>query len=247
MGIPAAIRTHWLAGFATICASIMPARAVLAPPAEAVVDCRGAAGMAEREAGLPTGLLLAIGKIESGRANPATGEIDPWPFTTNLRGAGRVFASSQEAVAWVEAQQAVGSRAIDVGCFQVDLQFHPSAFATLQEAFDPLSNARYAARFLTELHARTGSWPEAVALYHSAEPSLGLFYRSQVFAAWGSGGAGFDRPPVAKIAFADRVTVRLSARAAAVRIELPQWANAGGRAPQLTRRPGLPPVFTPSR
>jgi Transglycosylase SLT domain len=241
------MRKHWLAGLAAICVSIMPAPAVVAQRLDSVVDCRSAAGIAERDAGLPPGLLLAIGQIESGRPNLATGGIDPWPFTTNLRGAGHVFSSAQEAIAWVETQQAVGSRMIDVGCFQVDLQFHPSAFASLTKAFDPLSNARYAARFLTELHARTGSWPEAVALYHSAEPSLGLAYRSQVFAAWGSGGVSFNRPPRAVIALADRVTVRLSAQAAAVRIELPHWASSDGRVPQATRQPGLPPVFTPSR
>jgi soluble lytic murein transglycosylase-like protein len=212
------MRPHWLAALASVCASAMAVPAVLAQRADGLVDCRGAAGIAEREAGLPPGLLLAIGQIESGRANPATGALDPWPFTTNLRGAGHVFASSGEAVAWVEAQQTAGNRTIDVGCFQVDLQFHPSAFASLTEAFDPVANARYAARFLTELHARTGSWPEAVALYHSADPSLGLAYRSQVFAAWGNGGVGFDRPPMARLAFADRVAVRLSAQAAAVRI-----------------------------
>ena len=144
------------------------------------------------------------------------------------------------------AQQAVGNRPIDVGCFQVDLQFHPAAFASLTEAFAPTSNARYAARFLNELHARTGSWAQAVALYHSAEPSLGLVYRSQVFAAWG-GAAAFDRPGGGNLALADRVAVRLSAQAAAVRIVLPSWATASGHLPAASRQAGLPPVFTPSR
>lgn len=219
----------------------------MAQPTNTAADCRSAAGEAEREAGLPPGLLLAIGQVESGRVDPLTGRNDPWPWTTNLHGSGHVFASAQEAVAWVAAQQAVGNRPIDVGCFQVDLQFHPTAFASLTQAFEPASNARYAARFLNELYARTGSWPQAVSLYHSAEPSLGLVYRSQVFAAWGAGGATFDRSGGSSPAFVDRIAVRLSAQAAAVRIVVPAWATASDRFPEPTRQPGLPPVFTPSR
>lgn len=238
---------RWVARLGAVCALIMLASAVLAQPAPGVIDCRSAAAAAEREAALPPGLLLAIGQVESGRADPDTGRIDPWPWTTNLRGDGHFFASAREAIAWVAAQQAAGYRPIDVGCFQVDLQFHPSAFASLTEAFAPTSNARYAARFLNELHARTGSWPQAVALYHSAEPSLGLAYRSQVFAAWGGGGATFNRPGGGYLAFTDRVAVRLSAQAAAVRIVLPGWATARGGVPEAVRQPGLPPVFTPGR
>jgi hypothetical protein len=241
------MRMHWLAGFGAVCAAIMLAQAVLAQPAPAVVDCRAAAAAAEREAALPSGLLLAIGQVESGRVTPATGRVDPWPWTTNLQGSGHFFASAPEAIAWVLAQQAVGNRLIDVGCFQVDLQFHPAAFASLTEAFAPTSNARYAARFLNELYARTGSWAQAVALYHSAEPSLGLAYRSQVFAAWGGGGAAFDRPGRGNLVMADRVAVRLSALAAAVRIELPSWATTSGPVSAAGRPPGLPQVFTPSR
>ena len=238
---------HWFAGLASVCALMLLVPAAAEQPSDAVADCRSAAGVAEREAGLPPGLLLAIGKVESGRANPLTGRIDPWPWTTNLRGDGHFFTSAQEAVAWVAAQQIAGDRMIDVGCFQVDLQFHPSAFASLLEAFEPMANARYAARFLNELHVRTGSWPQAVALYHSAEPSLWMAYRSQVFAAWGDGGATLGRAGGNTLAFVDRVAVRLSAQAAAVRIVLPGWASAGGRPSDTARQAGLPPVFTPSR
>ena len=35
-------------------------------------------------------------------------------------------------------------KVIDVGCFQVDLFYHPYAFTSLEEAFDPDANARAA-------------------------------------------------------------------------------------------------------
>jgi hypothetical protein len=75
-------------------------------------------------------------------------------------------------------------RLIDVGCLQVNLHYHPQAFASLEEAFDPPANARYAAQFLTRLHQGTRNWEQAAARYHSSTPELGDAYRLKVLAAW---------------------------------------------------------------
>jgi hypothetical protein len=146
--------------------------------------CREQAAIAERAAGVPEGLLLAIGKRESGRFDTQTGGVLPWPWAVNREGEGRIFESREEAIAYVTAAQRQGSRSIDVGCFQINLKYHPIAFASLDEAFDPARNAAYAARFLTMLHDREGSWETAVADYHSGTPLLGVPYREAVFATW---------------------------------------------------------------
>jgi len=239
------VRAYWLAWLL----GYLLATTALAQPTpgdvtDAATACAAAAASAEQVAKLPAGLLLAIGQVESGRLDPPSLRIEPWPWTANHAGAGHYFASAQEAVSWAAAQLALGVRSIDVGCFQVNLQFHPNAFASLPEAFDPASNARYAAGFLRQLYGQTGSWPIAVALYHSADPLLGSIYRSQVFAAWGGGGAQFDMPPSVSAGRIDRVAVRLSARAAAVRVEWPGWASARSQQPAV--RPGVPKVFTPA-
>ena len=106
-------------------------------PAPPITDCRSAAQAFEQSADLPPGLLLAIGQVESGRTDPITGRTDPWPWSTNHAGEGHYFASAQEAIAWTAVQLATGNRSIDVGCFQVNLYYHPDAFASLAEAFDP--------------------------------------------------------------------------------------------------------------
>jgi hypothetical protein len=142
--------------------------------------CRTAGLQAERDLHLPPGLLLAIGQVESGRFDPATGRVAAWPWTINANGAGRTFEGKAEAVTSTRALQAGGVASIDVGCFQVNLFHHPRAFASVEEAFDPAANAVYAARFLSALHARTGSWEDAVAAYHSAEPVRGAAYRDRV-------------------------------------------------------------------
>jgi hypothetical protein len=153
------------------------------PPPDPGERCRAAIRLAERAAGIPLQLMAAIGRVESGRPGP-DGRINPWPWSINVEGVGHVFETKPQAIAAVRALQARGIRSIDVGCMQVNLQQHPDAFASLEAAFDPAINAAYAARFLTELRAQSGSWEEAAGLYHSATPALKAGYRHKVMAAW---------------------------------------------------------------
>ena len=57
-------------------ASIAGARAQTSAPSPSTL-CRAAIAAAEREYGLPAGLLAAIGRVESGRRDPETGERGP--------------------------------------------------------------------------------------------------------------------------------------------------------------------------
>jgi hypothetical protein len=67
---------------------------------------------------------------------------------------------------------------------QINLRYHPNAFVTLEQAFEPQANVTYAARFLTQLFGQSGSWTKAAALYHSATPELGADYQRRVLAVW---------------------------------------------------------------
>lgn len=150
-------------------------------------SCLGAAATVETEWKLPLGMLAAIGRVESGRQNPLTKRVEPWPWTINSAGTDRYHANLQDALADVTREQAAGVRSLDVGCFQINLMYHPTAFASLEEAFDPLANARYAARFLTMLRSDAGSWDLAIARYHSAVSDIGEPYRQRVMATWQGG------------------------------------------------------------
>jgi hypothetical protein len=145
--------------------------------------CRRAVQQAEIGSGLPQGLLEAIARVESGRVDPVTGRMHPWPWTIDAEGQGSFFSTKAEAIAFTRQLQARGIQSIDVGCLQVNLMNHPDAFPSLDEAFDPDANARYAVRFLTQLRQKTGSWDAAAAWYHSASPDLGNPYREKVVAA----------------------------------------------------------------
>jgi hypothetical protein len=152
--------------------------------------CYGAIAAAEALTHIPDAFLSAIGRVESGRVVSGTGTVAPWPWTINAAGVGHFYATKAEAVSAVYQFQAQGVRSLDVGCLQVNLFYHPEAFASVDQAFDPAANAAYAARFLLSLHAQTGSWPRAAAAYHSSTPLLGQSYQQKVLAAW----AEPDRP-----------------------------------------------------
>lgn len=166
--------------------------------------CESAIAAAQAAAGLPSGLLAALGRVESGRLDPQTGTVRPWPWTINVAGQGFFFPSKTTAVAAVRELQADGIRSIDVGCLQVNLMYHPAAFASLEQAFDPAANARYAARFLNALYYRSRDWTQAIGEYHSETPTLGAAYRTRVLARWhppaGTEPAGYaDFAPVTAI------------------------------------------------
>jgi hypothetical protein len=188
--------------------------------------CRPALVAGEVRHGIPSGLLQAIGIVESGRRNEATGRREPWPWAINAEGEPHFFETKQQAVAWVRQAQARGMQSIDVGCAQINLMHHPTAFGSLEQAFDPASNADYAARFLQELRNTTagGNWMTAVGQYHSQTPELAEPYRQQVQAAMAQQPAG-PRPaiastlnPVAPFAPAGPIRVAVGARPEPARI-----------------------------
>jgi hypothetical protein len=148
------------------------------------LTCRAAIAAAEQAGGIPQQLMSAIGRVESGRPDPATGIVAPWPWTINVEGQGSFFDTKAQAIEAVRAAQAQGKSSIDVGCMQVNLMHHPDAFPSLEAAFDPMVNAAYAAKFLNELHAQTGDWARAAAMYHSATPDIGAAYERKVLAVW---------------------------------------------------------------
>jgi hypothetical protein len=164
--------------------------AIFVPTAQAVAAapdfrlCQAAAQQAESAARIPDEFLAAIARVESGRVDPSSGALVAWPWTIDVGGSGTFFDSKEQAIAAVKALQARGVTSIDVGCLQVNLALHPDAFASLEQAFDPATNARFAAGFLRSLFAQTGSWPLAAAAYHSQTPTLGAAYQQRVLAAW---------------------------------------------------------------
>lgn len=154
--------------FGVLAAGLIP---LLGLPAQAQqIGCPEALEAAALRYGVPTDLMLAVGRVESGLS----------PFAVNAAGISHFAADSASAIAFVESQRSAGIQSIDVGCGQVNLAWHPDAFTDLETAFDPEENAAYAAAFLSSLHERTGNWRQAAARYHSATPTLQTAYLARI-------------------------------------------------------------------
>ena len=132
---------------------------------------------------IPLGLLTAISFVEAGRPG-ADGKVVAWPWTTNVGGESHYYDTKEQAVAETQKLLSEGARSIDVGCMQINLRYHPTAFKSLDEAFDPATNVAYATKFLKSLHDLQGSWPKAIERYHSAAENQKADYREKVMAFW---------------------------------------------------------------
>lgn len=193
--------------------------------------CAEAARSAEQRRGLPTGLLAAIGSIESGGWS--------WSVNGNDGMSGRRFANAEDAMRYTEGLLGAGLRTIDLGCFQVDLRYHPDAFPRWQDAFDGDANADAAAGILNRLHAQTGDWPRAVALYHSADLQRGQSYLQAVMTAW-------NGSPILPREVADTSPHEIELRPIIIPVAVwgPTTILSGGNS-RRHRGAGLPRIITP--
>jgi len=146
--------------------------------------CERATVSAEMAQRLPRAVLFSVSMVESGRFNKTTRKTRPWPWTINAAGQSYYFNSKSDAVAATRHLLKQGVRSIDVGCMQINLRYHPNAFKNLETAFDPATNVAYSAEFLKKLYARTKSWPDAIAAYHSQSKTRSRPYFARVINVW---------------------------------------------------------------
>ena len=140
------------------------AASVSAQPDPAEI-CDQAALRISEETQVPLDVLRAITRTETGRQRRNT--LQPWPWTVNMEGTGVWFDTEDQARVYVFEHFKNGARSFDVGCFQINYKWHSQAFNSIDEMFDPVINARYAANFLAQLHGELGTWDKAAGAYHS--------------------------------------------------------------------------------
>jgi len=147
------------------CLAVGLAAAPLGAARDPAAMCDDAAVQAAADSGVPLSVLLAITRVETGRAQGGT--LTPWPWTINQAGTGHWFDTAAEATRAAEAALAEGRGNLDIGCFQLNHHWHGAAFASLDQMFDPQTNAGYAAAFLSDLYREKADWTAAVGAYHS--------------------------------------------------------------------------------
>ena len=138
------------AAFALILASAITSARAATPTPQAfdsgATSCAEPIAIAEKLTHMPDQLLRSVALAESGKWDPVNRAKIAWPWTVTSGNDGRYFPTKAEAIAWVKTLRARGVKNIDVGCMQINLQHHADAFASLEEAFDPVANVAYGAR-----------------------------------------------------------------------------------------------------
>ena len=143
--------------------------------------CEIAADKAEADYQIKPNLLQTIASVESGRWNAEAGKRVAWPWTVHAKGKGRYYKTKAEAIAAVQDLQRRGITNIDVGCMQINLKYHGTAFKNLDEAFDPQKNANYSAQFLRSLYKRNKQdWTKTAMHYHSRNLRRGTNYKNRL-------------------------------------------------------------------
>lgn len=130
-------------------------------PARAGSICERHLVAASKAEGVPLGVLYAVGLTESGRKGSL------YPHALNIEGK-TVFAESKaDALNIFARARKKGKKLIDLGCMQINHHYHGDKFDSVEAMLDPAMNVKYAARFLSQLKVREGSWAMAVARYHA--------------------------------------------------------------------------------
>ena len=96
-----------------------------------------------------------------------------------MEGDGHWFKNPDEVLRYVRGRHEKGARSFDLGCFQINYRWHGKAFRSFEHMLDPVENARYAARFLSDLYREFGDWTRAAGAYHSRTPKFARRYEAR--------------------------------------------------------------------
>ncbi|MDH5857598.1 transglycosylase SLT domain-containing protein [Lampropedia aestuarii] len=121
--------------------------------------------LAAQRAGIPSAVLYAVALQESGMRR--NGRIVPWPWSLNVAGQSRRFATRADAcTALQQAMRSTPHTRIDAGLGQINLGYHKQRYARACDLLDPYRNLAIAAEILREQHAPGEDWLLAIGRYH---------------------------------------------------------------------------------
>ncbi|WP_410457944.1 lytic transglycosylase domain-containing protein [Pseudomonas fluorescens] len=121
--------------------------------------------IAAQRADIPAVVLYAVALQESGvRLN---GRLVPWPWSLNVAGESRRFATRDEACQNLQrALHNIPPTRIDVGLGQINLGYQRHRYRRACDVLDPYRNLALAADILREQHSPGDDWLLAIGRYH---------------------------------------------------------------------------------
>jgi hypothetical protein len=136
--------------------------------------CRNYYQEAEKKYGIPSGLLEAMGHVES--------EHNPWAINVNTKGKG--YRNKELAMKRIHEARASGATNINIGCLQLHWYHHIKHFDSIDAMIHPKNNVMYAAKYLKWLIKRYKTLSMAVRRYNSPTPKHNMRYLKKVAKAW---------------------------------------------------------------
>lgn len=125
--------------------------------------------LAAERAGIPSIVLYAVALQESGIRphGRKDGRIVPWPWSLNIAGQSRRFATRADACAGLlRAMRTTPHTRIDAGLGQINLGYHRQRYTSACDLLDPYRNLAIAAEILKEQHTLGEDWLLAIGRYH---------------------------------------------------------------------------------
>lgn len=107
---------------------------------------------------IPSGLLKSIAHVESKSS----------PYAVNVSRRTHYFNRKNDAKDFVQSKIDKGHKNISLGCLQIHYDSHKNNFNSVSEMLEPEKNIEYAAKLLSSLYKRSGSWEEAIKMYHAS-------------------------------------------------------------------------------
>ncbi|MFK1437569.1 lytic transglycosylase domain-containing protein [Pseudomonas aeruginosa] len=121
--------------------------------------------LAAQRAGVPSPVLYAVALQESGMRRD--GRVVPWPWTLNVAGEPRRYATRAAACAGLlEALHVFPATRIDAGLGQINLGHQKHRYRRPCDLLDPYYNLAQSADILREQHSPDEDWLLAIGRYH---------------------------------------------------------------------------------
>jgi len=121
--------------------------------------------IAAQHAGIPSAVLYAVALQESGIRRGD--RIVPWPWSLNVAGQSRRFATRGEACSSLnQALREEPPNRVDAGLGQINLGYHKDRYSHPCELLDPYGNLAIVADILKKQYTPGEDWLLAIGRYH---------------------------------------------------------------------------------
>lgn len=133
---------------------------------------------------VPVKVLYAI-TLQESQAKTNLGRVIPWIYTLNDGEKGYYYKTSAELKAHILFLLSQDNENFDVGIGQINYRWHKDNFSSIDEMIDPVSNLRYAAKYLKKHYGKYNNWWLSVGAYHApVNKALADSYMKKVYKKW---------------------------------------------------------------